>query len=111
MRFRQTVICATVNHLPTRLKLRAEVICCNLLNVDPGDTSYRLEQVTNSGDTVVPCDNCMDRKITTTLLLNSLYLSSDSKRVYICGDIEIVCDGSNGHSSQTEIIVDLCIDV
>lgn len=96
--------------LPMRIKVDAEVTGLSPTTNGLRSLRYSVEQLTPSGDLVLPCEDCLSHRITSTVLLKDLYLTAANGKVYLRGDIEVVCDGSAGHASDGEGIVSLWVD-
>ena len=98
-----------VKSLPCNVRLDVEVPVIDPALVSMRSVSYNVEQLSQYGELVMPCNVCLGNRVTTTILLQNLYLVVRGNKAWLTGNVEIICDGSMGHSADVEVV--LCINV
>jgi len=79
--------------------------------VTPVNTLTRgLQLITPCGDTILPCVNCISRKITETISYSNLDLASKGREAILSVTACILCNGCINHESDTECSIALYID-
>lgn len=79
--------------------------------ITPLNTLSRgLQLITQSGDIIVPCKECISKKITDTISYSNLDIISRNRETLLNVTVYILCDGSLGHEAANECSIALYVD-